>query len=60
MPGMLGGDHAFKIGGYWRDNYQLCGDADAGQRHRRASRASGRARPTRNDCATVAVGCQMR
>ena len=20
MPGSLGGDHAFKIGGYWRDS----------------------------------------
>ena len=29
-PGMLGGDHAFKFGGYWRDNYSYAATQTAG------------------------------
>ena len=57
LPGQLGGDHAFKVGGYWRDNLS------EGLGHT-GGNASDRF-PTdvelasANDCATLAVGCQV-
>jgi len=57
MPGAMGGDHSFKFGGYWRDNYSYSNGRTGGNATARfptaAELASG------NDCATLAIGCQV-
>ena len=57
MPGVAGGDHAFKIGGYWRDNASQGGTHTPGNAVARFPTSAELANP--NDCATVGVGCQM-
>ena len=53
MPGMLGGDHAFKFGGYWKDANTTSINHTGGY----ATRAVPDAR-SRNDCSLAATGCQ--
>jgi hypothetical protein len=53
LPGALGGDHAFKFGGYWRDAYSESIGHTGGNATVRF--------PTdlANDCSTAAAGCQV-
>jgi hypothetical protein len=56
-PGLLGGDHSFKVGGYWRDSWtsslsKTPGDASARFPNLTEFNSA-------NDCATVAAGCQL-
>src|SRR5262249_25057781 len=57
LPGKLGGDHSFRVGGYWRDNDGYNSTHTGGNAVARfpssAELANG------NDCATQSVGCQM-
>ncbi len=57
LPGRMGGDHSFKIGGYWRDNYSYSAGATGGNAVDRFPTDAEKANP--NDCATLAVGCQV-
>jgi hypothetical protein len=57
MPGKLGGDHAFKIGGYWRDNLSETDSHTGGNATARFPTSADLASPT--DCATLAAGCQV-
>jgi Carboxypeptidase regulatory-like domain len=57
LPGKLGADHAFKFGGYWRDNYSLGSSHTGGNASDRFPTSAELANP--NDCATLAVGCQV-
>src|SRR5581483_6081270 len=57
LPGKLGGDHAFKIGGYWRDNYSEGDTHTGGNAQVRFPTLAEVSNP--NDCATLAVGCQV-
>ena len=57
QPGLLGADHAFKIGGYWRDNYSYAATQTGGNATARFPTSAEQANPA--DCATVAVGCQV-
>jgi len=57
LPGVAGGDHSFKIGGYWRDNASQGGTHTPGNAVARFPTSAELANP--NDCATVAAGCQM-
>ena len=57
LPGVAGGDHAFKVGGYWRDNDGYNSSHTPGNAVARFPTPAELANP--NDCATVAVGCQM-
>jgi hypothetical protein len=53
MPAKLGGDHAFKFGGYWRDAYSETDTHTGGNAIDRF--------PTSltDDCSTQAAGCQV-
>jgi hypothetical protein len=57
MPGKLGGDNSFKVGGYWRDNYSYSAGATGGNAVDRFPTNAEAASST--DCATLAVGCQV-
>jgi len=57
MPAKMGGDHAFKIGGYWRDNYSFSQTHTGGNAIDRFPTSAELANP--NDCATFAAGCQV-
>jgi Carboxypeptidase regulatory-like domain len=56
-PGMMGGDHSFKIGGYWRDNYSFGQSRVGGDATARFPTAAELA--SSNDCATLSAGCQV-
>ncbi|HEV2984481.1 MAG TPA: TonB-dependent receptor, partial [Vicinamibacterales bacterium] len=56
-PGVLGADHSLKIGGYWRDNDGYNSTHTPGNAVARFPTSAELANP--NDCATLAVGCQM-
>lgn len=53
LPGVAGGDHAFKICGYWRDSWTSSQTATGGGATARF--------PTdvSNDCSQLATGCQV-
>ena len=53
LPGTLGGDHAFKFGGYWRDSFNFSASQRGGYATVRF--------PTSidNSCATAGDGCQV-
>jgi hypothetical protein len=57
LPGGMGGDHSFRIGGYWRDNDGYNSTHTPGNAVARFPTSAELANP--NDCATQAVGCQM-
>jgi Carboxypeptidase regulatory-like domain len=57
LPGIAGGDHSFKFGGYWRDNDGFNTTHTGGNAVARFPTSAELANP--NDCATQAVGCQM-
>jgi len=57
LPGIAGGDHSFKIGGYWRDNDGKNVTHTGGNAVARFPTSAELVNP--NDCATQAVGCQM-
>jgi hypothetical protein len=57
VPDAVGGDHAFKFGGYWRDNDGSSATHTPGNAVARFPTSAELASP--NDCATVAAGCQM-
>jgi Carboxypeptidase regulatory-like domain/TonB-dependent Receptor Plug Domain len=57
VPGKLGGDHALKVGGYWRDNYSYSNGRTGGNATARFPTATELANP--NDCATLGAGCQV-
>ncbi|HZT75121.1 MAG TPA: TonB-dependent receptor [Vicinamibacterales bacterium] len=56
MPGTWGGDHSFKVGGYWRDAYSSSLTHSGGFGQARFPTSAELANP--NDCATAAIGCQ--
>lgn len=56
-PGLMGSDHAFKFGGYWRDAYSSSYSHQGGYATVRFPSAAELANP--NDCATQAAGCQV-
>jgi carboxypeptidase family protein len=56
-PGVMGGDHAIRIGGYWRDNDGYNSTHTPGNAVARFPSSAELANP--NDCATLAAGCQM-
>jgi hypothetical protein len=56
-PNVMGGDHAFKIGGYWRDNDGYNSTHTPGNAVARFPTSAELA--STNDCATQAAGCQM-
>jgi hypothetical protein len=58
MPGKLGGDNAFKFGGYWRDNLGQTFTHTGGNAIDRFPTAADVAAIGVNDCATLAAGCQ--
>jgi Carboxypeptidase regulatory-like domain/TonB-dependent Receptor Plug Domain len=57
LPGGPGGDHSFRIGGYWRDNDGYGSTHTPGNAVARFPTSAELASP--NDCATQAIGCQM-
>src|SRR6516165_8425643 len=57
LPGAWGGDHSFKIGGYWRDNNGYNSTHTPGNAVARFPTSVEQA--NLNDCATLAAGCQM-
>jgi hypothetical protein len=57
MPGVGGGDHSFKFGGYWRDNDGFNSTHTPGNAVARFPSSAELA--SANDCATQAIGCQM-
>jgi hypothetical protein len=57
MPGKLGGDHAFKFGGYYRDNLSETDSHTGGNATARFPTSAELASPT--DCATLGAGCQV-
>jgi hypothetical protein len=57
LPGTLGGDHAFKFGGGWRDNYSYANTRTGGNATARFPTSAELANP--NDCAAQAAGCQV-
>jgi hypothetical protein len=57
LPGGPGGDHSFRIGGYWRDNDGYNSTHTPGNAVARFPTSAELANP--NDCATQAIGCQM-
>ena len=57
MPGGVGGDHSFKFGGYWHDNYSYSNTRTGGNATARFPTAAELASP--NDCATLTAGCQV-
>jgi carboxypeptidase family protein/TonB-dependent receptor-like protein len=56
LPGGPGGDHALKLGGYWRDNNSYANGRTGGNATARFPTAAELA--SANDCATLAAGCQ--
>jgi hypothetical protein len=56
-PGIMGGDHSFKIGGYWRDSYGSSYSHTTGDAVARFPTLAEFGSAT--DCSTVAAGCQM-
>ncbi len=56
-PGLGGADHSFKFGGYWRSNDGFNYTHTPGNAVARFPTSAELANP--NDCATLAVGCQM-
>jgi hypothetical protein len=52
LPGVMGGDHAFKIGGYWRDSNTTSLTHTGGYATLRYPN------PSVTDCSTAAAGCQ--
>jgi hypothetical protein len=57
MPGVMGGDHAFKFGGYWRDANSYGSTHTGGFAVARFPSAAELA--SANDCATIAAACQL-
>src|SRR5439155_13396846 len=57
LPGVMGGDHSFRLGGYWRDNDGYNSSHTPGNAVARFPTSAELANA--NDCATLAVGCQM-
>jgi hypothetical protein len=57
LPGALGGDHSFKVGGYWKDSYGSSYSHTPGDASARFPTFTELASAT--DCSTVAAGCQM-
>jgi hypothetical protein len=57
MPGTLGGDHAFKVGGYYKDAYNYNSTHTPGNAVARFPTVASSTDP--NDCANVAAGCQL-
>jgi len=57
MPGVMGGDHAFKVGGYWKDANSYGSTHTPGNAVARFPTATASTDP--NDCANVAAGCQL-
>jgi carboxypeptidase family protein/TonB-dependent receptor-like protein len=55
-PGLAGGDHAFKIGGYWRDAYSSSYSHTGGFA---TVRFPNDAALAADDCSTQAKGCQV-
>ena len=55
-PGLMGSDHAFKFGGYWRDAYSSSYSHTGGYA---TVRFPTDAAFQSDDCATVAKGCQV-
>jgi hypothetical protein len=53
MPGFLGGDHAFRIGGYWRDSNTTSINHTGGYGTVRYPTSLS------NDCTIAATGCQV-
>ena len=53
LPGKLFGDHAFKVGGYWRDSHATVDQPHRRQRDGCAIPTAGVV-PTRNDCTLAA------
>ena len=53
MPGVLGGDHALKFGGYWKDSNSVS------LLHRGGFGTVRFPTSVNNDCSTVAGGCQI-
>jgi len=53
MPGVLGGDHALKFGGYWKDSNSVS------LLHRGGYATVRFPTNVSNDCSTVAAGCQV-
>jgi hypothetical protein len=58
LPGKLGGDHAFKIGGYWRDNNGFGSTHTPGNAVARFPTATDLAAVGTTDCGTILAGCQ--
>jgi len=56
VPGGVGGDHSFRIGGHWRDNDAYSSTHTPGMAVARFPTSAELA--SANDCATFAVGCQ--
>jgi hypothetical protein len=56
-PGVLGGDHSFKVGGYWRDSWTSSLSKTPGDAVARFPTAAELNSAT--DCATAAAGCQL-
>ena len=57
MPGKLGGDNSFKVGGYWRDNYSYSASTYGGNATDRFPTDAEKA--SASDCATLTIGCQV-
>jgi Carboxypeptidase regulatory-like domain/TonB-dependent Receptor Plug Domain len=57
LPGKMGGDHSFKIGGYWRDSYSYSTAKTGGNATARFPTDGELANA--NDCATLTAGCQV-
>ena len=57
LPGKMGGDHSFKVGGYWRDNYSYSASTYGGNATDRFPTNAEAASST--DCATLTTGCQV-
>jgi hypothetical protein len=56
-PGVMGGDHSFKVGGYWRDSWTSSHSHTPGDAVARFPTFAELNNP--NDCAAVDAGCQM-
>jgi hypothetical protein len=57
LPGKMGADHSFKIGGYWRDSYSYSTSKTGGNATARFPTDTELAGA--NDCATLTIGCQV-
>ncbi|MEI4914022.1 hypothetical protein Q8G39_28650, partial [Klebsiella pneumoniae] len=56
-PGIMGGDHSFKVGGYWRDSWTSAYSHTPGDAVARFPTFAEFNNPL--DCATVDAGCQL-